>query len=166
MELIQVKLCLQWSHTNPCASKLFEDSEASVRINPSAWRFGVGAAASSVKVATVVVQPVRSVAVRVFETHNIIKLHWGPINSVPGEDLESEVVVVEPAVSWHPAGCSVNNSKGSVNGYGLKVKRAKNERISWLKFLPVLIIIIIKNRLNCDKKKEKKLKALLLVIKP
>ena len=59
----------------------------------------MGVAASSVKVAAVVVQPVTSVAVRVSETHNVIKLHWGPINSVPREDLESEVLVVKPAVS-------------------------------------------------------------------
>ena len=45
------------------------------------------------------IQPGTVECVRVFEGYNITVLHRGTINSVPGEDLESNVVVVEPVVS-------------------------------------------------------------------
>lgn len=79
-------------------SQLLEDPEAELGIDAGARPFVVHTAASRVKVTAVVIQPGGSGAKWVFEGHDIVKLHWGTINSTPGEDLKSEVVVVKPVV--------------------------------------------------------------------
>ena len=79
-------------------SQLLEDPEAELAIDGGARRFAVGTAASSVEVTAVIIQPGGAEAVWVFEGHDIVKLHGGTINSTPGEDLESKVVVVKPVI--------------------------------------------------------------------
>lgn len=86
------------------SSQLFEDPEASGCVFSGTGRFAVSATATGIKATAVVTQPSTVEGVRVFEAHNITVLHRGTINSVLGEDLESDVVVVEPVVPYHRAG--------------------------------------------------------------
>lgn len=79
-------------------SQLFEDPEASGGVFSGTRRFVASAATSGIKTATVIVQPGVVGCVRVFERHYVTILDRGTINSVPGEDLESDVVVTEPGV--------------------------------------------------------------------
>ena len=53
------------------------------------------------------IQPGTVERVRVFEAYYVTILHRGTINSVPGEDLERDVVVGEPAVPCQTAGSPV-----------------------------------------------------------
>lgn len=91
---------LQFSR-NVYVSQLFEDPEASGSVFLCAIPFVVVAAAAGVEVRAAVVQPGTVATVHVFEAHHIIVLHRGAINSVSGEDLESDPAVAEPVVSCY-----------------------------------------------------------------
>lgn len=58
----------------------------------------MSATASGIKIAAGKVQPGTVESVRVFEGHYITILDRGTISGIPGEDLESDVVVIEPIV--------------------------------------------------------------------
>lgn len=81
------------------ASQLFEDPETSGGVFCSARRFTVSATATGIKTVAVMVQPGTVESERIFEGHYVTILHRGTINSIPGEYLESDVVVGEPVVS-------------------------------------------------------------------
>ena len=98
MELLQFSCFTPWFSHNMRVSQPLEDPEAELAVGGGARPFVVHTAASSVEVAAVIIQPGGSGAVWVFEGHDIVKLHRGTINSTPGEDLESKVVVVKPGV--------------------------------------------------------------------
>ena len=94
-------------------SELLEDPEASGIVFPCTGCFAVGTAAFGVKVAAGVVKPVTTTSKRVFEAHHVTILHWGTINSVPGENLESVVDVGQPQISLHRTDTPVENQRCS-----------------------------------------------------
>jgi len=90
------------------ASQLLEDPEARVAVFPCTGRFARTATATRVKVAAVVGEPGTVGAVGKLEADHVSILHRATILSAFGVDLESSVRIVQPVVSSHRAGDSVN----------------------------------------------------------